>query len=320
MRIRPSCHVPVLLLALAGTATVARAQDGAGTEGALVLQLSAAPRPVALGDAYVALAEGPLALHYGPAGLAAGGGVDVAYQTLPTDATAGLAGMAVPLGPGVLGAGLAFVDYGDVQELLPDQGGLTGTPTGRTVGGGEVAVSLGYAVRVGVFRVGVVARSLNVDVAGLGTISNACDVGAAMTLFRERLTVAAAFQNLGPDVAAGRPAPLPTQGRLGAAWRLITTPERRLLVTVEARSLRSELDGSTPVTAAGGVEWAMRVGGAWVAARAGYRQKNTAGDAASAFAAGGGVRLGRWALDYAYRPMGPLGATQHLGLAYTPGR
>lgn len=320
MRFRLPRHALGLLLALAGTAAAARAQDGAGTDGALVLQLSAAPRPVALGDAFVALADGPLALHYGPAGLAGGTGVEFAYQTLPTDASAGLAGMAVRLGPGVLGAGLAFVDYGDVVELVPDQAGLTGTPTGRTVGGGEVAVSVGYAVRFGPASVGGVARSLNIDVASLATVATAYDLGAAVALLQQRLTLAAALQNLGPDVAAGRSAPLPLQTRLGAALRLIDTPDRRLLLTAEARSLRSELDGGTPVTAAGGVEWAMSVGGAWVAVRAGYRQKNTAGDAASAFAAGGGVRLGRWALDYAYRPMGPLGATQHLGLAFTPGR
>lgn len=309
----------VTLLAMALTAPAA-AQDGAGTEAALVLQLSPSPRPVALGGAFVALSQGPLALYHGPAGLSAGPpGAELAYQTLPTDAAAGLAGVTVHLGIGVLGAGLAFVDYGDVIEHVPDETGLVGTPTGRTVGGGEVAVSVGYGVALGALRAGAVIRTLNVDIAGLGAMATSYDVGAELALLGDRMTVAAAVQNMGADVEAGRAAPLPLRSSLGVSLRLVDGTDRRGVVSLEARALRSELDGPSPVTFAAGIEWTERVGGVWLAGRVGYRQREAAGDASNPFAAGGGIRLGRWAVDYAFRPMGPLGATQHLGLAYTPG-
>ncbi|NIQ59979.1 MAG: hypothetical protein GWN71_43655, partial [Gammaproteobacteria bacterium] len=81
-----------------------------------------------------------------------------------------------PLGPGTLAAGLAFVDYGEVEELVPDGLGLVGVPTGGVVTGGEVALSLGYGLRAGPVVLGAVARSLRVELAGLDATATALDV------------------------------------------------------------------------------------------------------------------------------------------------
>jgi len=310
---------PLSVLAAFFVAASATAQEGAGTEGALLLQLTPAPRPVALGGAFVALADGPLALHHGPAGLAgAPRGVVVAYQTLPTDASAGLGAVALPLGPGTLGAGLSFVDYGEVPEILPGGSGLVGQPTGAVVRGGELAVAVGYGVRLGRVRLGAVARSLQIGIAELGTRATAYDLGAGIEVLDDRVALRVAVQNLGPDVEAGRPAPLPTVLRAGASFRVSRGPGRHGILAVEAHAPRAALDGPRPVQAAVGAEWTFRVAGASVSARLGYRQKTAAGDAFNGLAAGGGVRFGRLSIDYAYRPLGPLGATQHLGLTYLP--
>jgi hypothetical protein len=169
-----------------------RAQDGPGTEGALLFQLSPAPRAVALGDAYAALSGG-LALFHNPAGLAgAPTSVSLAYQTLPTDASAGLAFSAFRLGPGAFAMGLQFLDYGSIDEVKPDASGLLGVPTGVKVSGGEVAASLGYGVQLGWFRLGAAARVLRVDIAEVSANTAVFDAGVAANLLGRRVMIAGA--------------------------------------------------------------------------------------------------------------------------------
>lgn len=306
-----------LLLALAFAPL--RAQDGPGTEGALVLQLSPAPRAVALGDAYAALSGG-LSLFHNPAGLAgAPNSVSLAYQTLPTDASAGLAYSAFRLGPGAIALGLQFLDYGSIDEVKPDASGLLGVPTGVKVSGGEVAASLGYGVQLGWFRLGAAARVLRVDIAEVSANTGVFDAGFAATLLGRRITIAGAVQNMGGPVDAGRAAPLPLTARLGLAVRGQPAPNRRGTLAFELTSRRSDLGGPAPVTAGAGIELAGLWEGVWFLVRGGYRQRVSAGDAGSGLAVGGGIRLGSLLMDYAYRPMGPLGATHHFGITYIPG-
>ncbi len=294
------------------------AQDGPGTEGALLFQLSPAPRAVALGDAYVALSGG-LALFHNPAGLAgAPTSVSLAYQTLPTDASAGLAYSAFRLGPGAIALGLQFLDYGSIDEVKPDASGLLGVPTGVKVSGGEVAASVGYGIELGWFRLGAAARLLRVDIAEVSANTGAFDAGFTANLLRRRVVIAAALQNMGGPLTAGRHAPLPLTARLGLSVRGQPAPNRRGTLSFELTSRRSDLGGPAPVTAGAGVELAGLWEGVWFLVRGGYRQRVSAGDAGSGLAVGGGVRLGSLLVDYAYRPMGPLGATHHFGLTYVP--
>ncbi|HKJ93748.1 MAG TPA: hypothetical protein VJ957_11335 [Longimicrobiales bacterium] len=312
---------PLALAALPALLVCAplRAQDGPGTEGALVFQLSSAPRAVALGDAYAAL-SGPLALFHNPAGLAgAPSSAVLAYQTLPAGASAGLAGVVFRLGPGRLGVGLQFLDYGSIDEVTPDPTGVLGVPTGATVSGGEAAASLAYGLGLGPLWLGAAARALRVDIADVSDATTAFDAGVAAHFLDRRFTVAGALQNLGGEVRAGRPAPLPLTARLGMAVRVQSTADRRGVLAFELTSRRSQLDGPAPVNAGVGVELAGRWKEAWLVVRGGYRQRVGSGDAGSGLAVGGGVRLGGWLLDYAYQPLGPLGATHHLGLTYSPG-
>lgn len=296
------------------------AQDGPGTEGALLFQLSPAPRAVALGDAYAALSGG-LALFHNPAGLAgAPTSVSLAYQTLPTDASAGLAFSAFRLGPGAFALGLQFLDYGSIDEVKPDASGLLGVPTGVKVSGGEVAASLGYGVQLGWFRLGAAARVLRVDIAEVSANTAVFDAGVAANLLGRRVTIAGVVQNMGRPVAAGRAAPLPLTARVGLAVRGQPAPGRRGTLTFELTSRRSDLSGPGPVTAGVGVELAALWKGVWFLGRGGYRQKASSGDAGSGLAVGGGIRLGSLLLDYAYQPMGVLGATHHFGLTYIPRR
>lgn len=297
----------MVVMALAAPFQPLAAQGGAGSAATTILRVAPGPRPLALGNAYSAL-RAPLAIEYNPAGLSGPGSAGASYQALPVDASAGAAVLAIPFGRVTFGASLRFLDYGEVAVLEPDGTIPVGRPTGETVGGGEVSALLGAAVGVGPLRFGVAGRWLRQDVAGLRDDVAAVDAGVLLRV-TSRIDIGAAVQHLGPELEAGRAAPLPRTFRLGAAVRG-RLGGNDLLVTGEARQ-REERRG-----AGVGVELARAWGDAEAALRLGYETRPDPGDAFAPLVVGGGVSLGPLGVDLAWRSLGPLGATRQLGLRY----
>ncbi|HUG40206.1 MAG TPA: hypothetical protein VMM12_06970 [Longimicrobiales bacterium] len=298
-------------LLLASAPVVATAQ-GAGSASTIVLRLSPSPRALALGAAMAAVADAfavefnPAALAIGPAGGRARAGAS--YQDLPVDVAAGAAvlGFAAPGGAAALS--VRFVDYGDVEVVEPTPGLPIGTPTGAIATGGEVTALAGYAFAVGPVRLGVAGRWLRVDVAGLTDDAFAADVGALVAP-REWLAIGAAVQNLGPDVEAGRAAPLPTTFRAGARVSRGLGPLDGMLA-LEGRR-REERNGLGVGLEIGAGAPSLRA-----EARVGYESRGAAGDAYSRLVFGAGIRADRLGLDFAYRALGPLGSTRQFGLSF----
>lgn len=305
--------VAFLLAALALRPDHAAAQSGAGTTAAVILQLPPSPRPLALGEAYAALATDELGVFYNPARLSAStGDFGLAYQTLPAGAGAGSLAGKVRLGPGVLGAGLQFLNFGEVDVIEPDPttGGETGIPTGERVGGGELALSLGYGVRpFAALEVGVTAKLLQMQLAGSGGGGAAIDLGTAYGLFAGRVTLAAVAQNLGPAMGPGKKAPLPRTFRTGVAARLGELGPAALDFAMEAISR----EGATRLAA--GAEVGVAVPGeVKLIGRLGYSAAHQ-GDVASPFLTGAGLALERYRIDYAYRDLGLLGRVHLFGVS-----
>jgi hypothetical protein len=123
------------------------------------------------------------------------------------------------------------------------------------------------------------------------------------------LDIGASVQHLGPDVEAGRPAPLPRTVRVGAAGRG-TVAGVDLLVTAEARQ-REERRG-----AGFGIEVARRWDGLEAGLRVGYETRPAAGDAFSPLVVGGSVGLGALGVEFAWRALGALGSIRQLGVRY----
>lgn len=296
-----------MVVAAATTAVAPVAGQGAGSGATTILRVAPGPRPLALGNAYTAV-RSPLALEYNAAGLAGAPTVAASYQALPVDASAGAALLAGPVGRATLGLSLRFLDYGDVAVVEPEGTVPVGRPTGATATGGEVSVLLGGAVAVGPLRLGLAGRWLRQDVAGLTDDAVALDAGLLLKV-ADNIDVGAAVQHLGPDLEAGRPAPLPRTLRLGAAarHRLAGT---NLLVTAEVRQREERR------TAGLGVELARRWGDAEAALRLGYESRPDPGDAFAPLVVGGGLRLGPIGVELAWRALGPLGSTRQLGLSY----
>lgn len=296
-----------VLVGLAASHRPLAAQGGAGSGATTILRVAPGPRPLALGNAYSAI-RAPLAMEYNPAGLPGLRSAGASYQALPVDASAGAAFLALPVGPLSLGASLRFLDYGDIAVVEPDGALPVGRPTGERVGGGEVSALVGAAVGSGPLRLGLAGRWLRQDVAGLTDDVLAVDAGLLVRV-TDRIDLGAAVQHLGPDLEAGRPAPLPRTVRIGAALRGQLWGNE-LLVTAEAREREERRGGGL------GVELARSWGDAEAALRLGYETRPDPGDVFAPLVVGGGVRLGPLAVDLAWRSIGPLGATRQVGVRY----
>lgn len=294
------------MAAAAGGLTPAAAQ-GAGSAASTVLRLAPAPRALALGSALAAVAD-PFAAEYNPAAPRPGRPVAAAsFQTLPVDAAAGAAVAAFGAPGGAASISLRFVDYGDI-EVIEESGGPVGEPTGATATGGELTALAAYALALGPVRLGLGARWLRIDVAGLTDGALAADAGVFVAPL-QWLALGAAVQNLGGELEAGRAAPLPRTVRLGARISRDVGPVDALLA-VEARS-REERTGI-----GGGLELGIGPERLRGEARLGYESRATSGDAYSRFVFGGGLRLDRVAIDFGYRALGPLGSTRQLGISF----
>lgn len=302
----------VLIALLASTCLLVpatAAAQGAGSAASTVLRIPPAPRPLALGNALVAV-DDAWAFEYNPAAVAVDGlTLAAGYQTLPVGAAAGAAVIMSPVRHGfTLGASTRFVDYGHIDVIEPDPTLPIGHPTGETATGGELTALVGGLIRRGPVRIGLAARWLRLDVAGLVDDAFAMDGGVALAA-APWLELGASIQNVGEKLEAGRAAPLPRTIRAGAALRRPHGPVDGLLA-LEAR----RREGRTGVGA--GLEVASGGDAIQAMARLGYESRAAAGDAYSRFVFGGGVRVERLTVDVAYRALGPLGATRQVGVSY----
>lgn len=297
------------VLAVGGglAAAVPVAGQGAGSSASTLLRLAPGPRPLALADAFVAMRD-PLALEYNPAAMSVGG-LTASYQELPVDASAGATTVTFPVGPAALGVSLRFVNYGQI-EVIESTGDLpVGEPTGEFATGGELSALVGGGIRVGPARLGLAGRWLHMDVAGLADDALVGDAGVLVEPFRG-LTLGASIQGLGTEIRAGRSAPVLRTVRVGAAIERWYGRVLKAILTVEGRERESRLG------AGAGLE--LRAGASRMdaALRIGYETRPDPGDAFSQLVFGGGVRLDGLSVEFAYRALGPLGATRQVGLRY----
>lgn len=215
-----------LALALLATGAAPVPGQGPGSAGAEILQIGAGARASALGGAYTAVADDPDAVFYNPAAVAAlPRSASLAYQAYVEDVTLG--SFSGALGAGrrfAFGAGLLFLDAGDIEEVVPDPtfGGERGRETGSTVGATEAAARLAGAFNFAQGRAsaGVALGFLTSDLAGVARRAAFVDLGAQARV-GQRLSVGASLRNLGTGMSSDEmgDTPLPSQARLGATYR-----------------------------------------------------------------------------------------------------
>ncbi|HUH12443.1 MAG TPA: hypothetical protein VMK65_05015, partial [Longimicrobiales bacterium] len=243
-------------------------------------------------------------------------GMGAAFRSHPGDVAAGALAAAFGMGPLRAGASLLYLDLGEVEERVPDPavGGQGGMATGRSFGGGELALGLALATALGPLDVGAGGTVIRSGWAGDGEVAFAGDVGVRARLMEGRLGLAVAVLGLGPEAGPGADAPLPRLVRAGAEVRVgggVAAP--RALLVAEARGPEDAL------RPAAGIE--LRVASSERAAlllRAGWRGDLNGSDALSPLGVGGTLELGAWRLDYAFRGAGLLGDAHEVGFRWVP--
>jgi len=253
----------------------------------------ASVRAVGMGGAGAALVGDASTIFVNPAGLATIRhlALEGSYAPIPGGSAISLAAMGLRLGR---------FDWGAGAQTLTMPGPVKNDDA-------VLASSLVY--RRGLLAFGVTAKYAH----GPGTPASgqwAGDAGVALAVF-DLFALGASVQNLGGDSAGGV---LPRRVRAGFTMNYVD-PEGvfRLLTTLEAQWP----DGAHAAVLTG-VEAGVVVGGVGLVGRAGYTT-SALRSGVSKVSFGGGVELGRFSLDYAYRPIDRGGDAQNrFGVRWTP--
>ncbi len=201
---------------------------------------------------------------------------------------------------GTVGLAVQYLDYGAAASRFPDAAlGATGTlPRRGGVSASSLAATVGYARPFMGLRVGVAAKYAEEQLGDARDGTLAADVGAATTVYQNRITVALGAQNLGAGLhLAGTTAPLPTRVTLGASGAgLPLSP----WFDLGASASLSVLRGGRVVGGAGLEGSLVPVEGYAITLRAGARRAAEPGE--RPVTAGFGLTRDRVSVDYAYEP------------------
>ncbi|MEK7287454.1 MAG: PorV/PorQ family protein [Elusimicrobiota bacterium] len=278
----------------------------AGTNGAESLLAGIGARPSALGGAYTALANDPLALAYNPSGLARikRPMLSLMHSEWLEGSQMQFAALALPSKAGVLGLSFYRMDMG--QFTGRDSAGRLSDDFSA----GDLAVSLGMARQIhprilAGFKLSYFQESL----AGYKAATYFGDFGI-MLAANKKLTFGAAIQNAGPGLRfINEVSKLPLTYALGAGFNLGGI---RLAADYKMRP------GEKSHELAAGVELAPAAGessGRPLALRLGYHGLESAGASAlGGLGAGFGLALGAIGLDYSFQPFGLLGNAHRMNL------
>jgi hypothetical protein len=306
------------LVALAA-ATPAHAQSGAGVAGAMVLQLPAGSRAASFSGAYTGMTGDADVLFYNPAGLASfNAGAGAAFEPLVEGISFGSAAGSFHVGRLALGAGIAYLNGGSVEEFTPDPlfGGQRGTATGQSVSATESAARFGasYPLAQGRVRIGASAGFVSTSIAGASSGAPMFDLGAQVGLLPS-LTVGASLRNFGGSLSGdSTAAPLPAEARVGLSYARSTPSGLGMAVSADfVAGLKEHTSGLVAGAEAGLIPAANRRLGA--VARVGFSGAQGSGGLAP-LQVGGGLSLGAIALDYTFQNLNYFGAVHRIGIRW----
>ncbi|MBN2057847.1 MAG: PorV/PorQ family protein [Candidatus Saganbacteria bacterium] len=272
---------------------------GAGTAGGQFLLLGGGARAIAMGDAYVALAEGSSAVFWNPAGLSRTEFTQIGYMYNQwfVDVKHQYLDLAYPTDNGVFGGSYSILDSGNIQGY-----DSTGAPT-STIKATDTGLAIAWGRRVNErFAWGIGAKNITENLENSSAVATALDAGLLYE-FNPNLTFGLAVQNVGtPLKFISENTPLPQTYRLGLASvnRLL---ENKLSLAIDYVSSA----GST-ASLNYGLEYLLS---GLVALR--Y------GSAAGRMRAGVGISSGNYGLDYAYVAHDDLGSAHQISFSYSFG-
>lgn len=288
---------------------------GPGVTSSNFLKMGVGPRPVALGESFVGLADDINAITYNPAGLA--GLADQELSMMHNEYFEGVrqewVAYALPTaayGTFAFSANMVNVDRFPAFDEFD-------RPFGET-SASDQAFQIAYARRAGsIVHLGTAAKYLRSRLSEHWSSGFAFDAGIAIDL-AAGLRFGASVLNGGPAVTFIEESyPLPLMGKAGVSYSPFAASKRHRLTVIA--------DGTFPREGfpyvSGGVEWAL---GNAVALRMGGRQNQ---DEGPGFAVGAGIFLNRARphgpeldVDYAYVGYGDIGHVHRFSLTFKFGR
>lgn len=331
----------MVLFLFSGSGQLAWGQAKVGTAGVQFLEVGVSARAVAMGDAFIGVADDATALYYNPAGLTqlVGRQAALSYIALPADIQYSFAGVVLPLQRfgGMIGFAGYGLDAGDIPET--DYGHPTGTT--RTFGVFNGAFGATYARSLtDHFSVGFTVKFITEGYQEERSLGWGADVGTIYDTGFRNFKIAMVISNFGPDLKLSsnefpegkslrRPYPLPINFKFGAAITAIESGKNRVVVAAEGSHPSDNVEKYQA-----GVEYnlndlLMLRGG--VRARSNYKtgvvgipgQQGITGSSPDdfgnfTFTVGGGVQVpvGNWKVraDYAFQDYGYLDQVHRVTL------
>lgn len=182
----------------------------AGQSGWQFLKINGDARQAAMGGAYTAISNGNASAIFGnPASLADVKNIDVQLNTLQwvADIKHQSAAIAHNLGSlGVVGASIAYLSYGDIEETINAPSGTGTSPliTGNTFSANDVAGGFSYARKItDNLSIGGSIRWMRQKIAELSMTNWSLDFGTMYYTGFRSLRIAIAARNFGPDSKFG---------------------------------------------------------------------------------------------------------------------
>jgi hypothetical protein len=284
-----------------------------GTTGAVALKIPVGPRPIAMGGAFVAVADDANAIYWNPAGLRQLGGTALTAQyssfidTVNYNYFAG----AMPLGnDAAIGLGAKILTTGNEQAT-----DVNGNPTTGNVGENYADFDIAGALKINYFLdIGAVVKYITENLSSTTASTLALDLGLLYKTPIPHLNAGLDIQNLGPGLKfVTTTDPLPLNFKVGTAYKMF---DDNFTLALDFNFPND----NNPSVNFGGEYWYMNT----LVGRFGYQLQGAFGQNELGNGAQEGLYLGAGfkfaafktniGLDYAWSNQGFLGTTNRFAL------
>jgi long-subunit fatty acid transport protein len=197
-------------------------QGGPGTTGAVELKIPVGPRAIAMGQAFVAVADDANAIYWNPAGLNQLGGTHITaqYASYLSTETYDFLAAATKLGNNAaVGVGAKIVSAGPPEQANDSNGNPI---QGEFLTYNYMDIDLAAAYRLSYyFDVGLTAKYIDKSLVGTSASTFAVDIGVLYKTPIPHFTAGLDIQNLGPGIKFDQVTdPLPFNVKVGVAYRM----------------------------------------------------------------------------------------------------
>jgi hypothetical protein len=301
--VREACWAVALFWTFLGSSLIA----GTGASSGDFLKISAYSRGMALGGAWVAVAEGTGALYYNPAGVGRNGigELSVSHSELLQDLKLENFSIAYPLrnGSGV-GLGVSYLGYGSIAGY-----DISGNPSGN-VSAYSLVVAVGFSQRINSnLSVGAVIKPVFERLGGYSANTVTADLGLIADL--GQFSIGAQVANWGGSIKfVNDKIGLPTSFRAGIAYRTLGAGSMV--------SLGCSRDEKGLYAHSSGIEYQYNHN---LTLRSGYSSAlQNQGNAGDGLSFGIGFNAQSIGVDYSYHPSGSLDGIHQITASYHFGR